>query len=163
MLTLRVKEVRRVRPSLAPGYLLVPVVGRVLIALALRSDKLVREGLEKSFYDRTKITNERVASYYRPLQTRAGQLAALRARTQANQFPIEPELARINLPTLILWGAQDALIPLEAGRKINSLIKDSRLVIFDSCGHLPQEEMPARTVIEITKFILASNQLNRGY
>ena len=40
--------------SLTPGYLLIPVVGRVLTALALRSDKLVREGLEKSFYDHTK-------------------------------------------------------------------------------------------------------------
>jgi len=81
--------------SLAPGYLLIPVVGRVLTALALTSDKLVREGLEKSFYDRSKITDERVAAYYRPLQTRGGQLAALRARTQADQFPIEPDLGKI--------------------------------------------------------------------
>ncbi len=35
--------------SLAPRYLLVPVVGRVLTAFALRSDRLVREGLNKSF------------------------------------------------------------------------------------------------------------------
>ena len=59
--------------SLAPRYLLVPVVGRVLTALSLTSDKLVRQGLEKSFYDRTKITDERIANYYRPLQTRDGQ------------------------------------------------------------------------------------------
>ena len=58
--------------SLAPSYLLIPVVGRLLIALTLRSDKLVREGLEKSFYDRSKITDERVAAYYRQLQTRGG-------------------------------------------------------------------------------------------
>jgi pimeloyl-ACP methyl ester carboxylesterase len=139
--------------SLAPSYLLVPIVGRILIALSLTSDKLVREGLQKSFYDRAKVTDERVAYYYRPLQTRGGQLAALRARTQADQFPLEPELARLNVPTLILWGNQDALIPLEAGRKLNALIKDSKLVTFDLCGHLPQEELPARTVDEITKFI----------
>jgi pimeloyl-ACP methyl ester carboxylesterase len=139
--------------SLAPSYLLVPIVGRILIALSLTSDKLVREGLEKSFYDRAKVTDERVAYYYRPLQTRGGQLTALRARTQSGQFPLEPELARLNVPTLILWGNQDALIPLEAGRKLNALIKNSKLVIFDHCGHVPQEEMPARTVDEITKFI----------
>src|SRR5687768_3659238 len=91
--------------SLAPSYLLVPVVGRVLTALALTSDKLVREGLEKSFYDRGKVTNDRVAYYYRPLQTRGGQLAAVRARTQANDSPVEQELRRINLPVLIIWGA----------------------------------------------------------
>jgi pimeloyl-ACP methyl ester carboxylesterase len=139
--------------SLAPRYLLLPVVGRVLIALSLTSDKLVRQGLQKSFYDQTKVSNERVAYYYRPLQTRGGQLAALRARAQTHDFPIEQDLNKINAPVLILWGAQDQLIPLEAGIKMNKLIKDSKLVIFDSCGHLPQEEMPARTVGEMTNFI----------
>ena len=142
--------------SLAPGYLLVPVVGRLLIALSLTSDKLVREGLDKSFYDRAKVTDDRVANYYRPLKTRGGQLAALRARTQWAIFPVEPELGKINVPTLILWGAQDQLIPLAAGNKLSSLIKDSKLVVFDNCGHVPQEEMPARTVDEIMKFIASS-------
>ena len=144
--------------SLAPRYLLLPVVGRIVTALALTSDKLVRQGLEKSSYDQTKVTNERVAFYYRPLKTRGGQLAAVRARTQANEFPVEPELGRIRVPTLIIWGAQDALIPLEAGYKINKLIKESKLVVFDSCGHLPQEEMPARVVDEVTTFIAGREQ-----
>ncbi|HEY8186100.1 MAG TPA: alpha/beta hydrolase [Pyrinomonadaceae bacterium] len=145
--------------SLAPRYLLLPVVGRVLTALALTSDKLVREGLEKSFYDHTKVTDERVANYYRPLQTRGGQLAAVRARTQADQFPVEQDLSKINVPTLIIWGAQDQLIPLGAGRKMNSLIKDSKLVILDNCGHLPQEEMPAQVVENVTKFLSSQTQI----
>jgi pimeloyl-ACP methyl ester carboxylesterase len=143
--------------SLTPSYLLVPGLGRVLAALALRSDKLVREGLEKSFYDRSKVTNERVAAYYLPLQTRGGQLAALRARTQWPLFPVEPDLGKIIVPTLILWGAQDALIPVAAGHKLNALIKQSQLVIFDNCGHLPQEELPARTIDEMTRFIAGQN------
>jgi len=138
--------------SLAPGYLLVPVLGRVLTALALTSDKLAREGLEKSFYDDAKVTAERVAYYYLPLKTRGGQLAALRARTQSAQFPFEVELPKIAAPTLIIWGAEDELIPLEAGRRMNAVIKGSKLVIFEKCGHLPQEEVPARVVEEIAKF-----------
>jgi pimeloyl-ACP methyl ester carboxylesterase len=145
--------------SLAPGYLLLPVVGRVLIALSLTSDKLVRQGLEKSFYDRSNVTDERVAYYYRFLKTRGGQLAALRARVQTHDFPIEQDLNKINAPVLIIWGAQDALIPLEAGIKMNKLIKDSKLHIFDSCGHLPQEEMPARTADEMTNFIAGQSHL----
>ena len=141
------------KESLAPGYLMVPGIGRILVALSLTRDKLVRQGLEKSFYDQTKVTEDRVANYYRPLKTRGGQLGALRARTQWSLFPVELELSKITVPTLILWGDQDQLIPLAAGRKLSSLIKDSRLVIFNNCGHLPQEEMPARTIDEITKFI----------
>lgn len=139
--------------SLTPGYLLIPVVGRVLMALALTSGKLVREGLEKSFYDDTKVSDDRVDYYHRPLKTRGGQLSALRARTQSAQFPVEPELGKISAPTLIIWGAEDELIPLEAGRKISSLIKGSELVIIEKCGHVPQEEMPERVLGEITKFI----------
>jgi pimeloyl-ACP methyl ester carboxylesterase len=146
--------------SLAPNYLLIPVIGRVLTALALRSDKLVREGLGKSFYDRGKVTNERVAAYYLPLQTRGGQLAALRARTQLGQFPVEPKLGGINVDTLILWGAQDAVIPVTAGHKMNALIKRSKLVTFENCGHLPQEEMPERVIGEIRQFISGGAQTN---
>lgn len=144
--------------SLAPGYVSIPLVGRALIAMAMTSDKLVREGLLKSFYDGKKINEERVASYYRPLQTRGGQLAALRARTQAEQFPIEQDLGKINAPTLIIWGAEDTLIPSEAGRKMNSLIKDSKLVVIEKCGHVPQEEMPARVLDEITEFVGESSR-----
>jgi pimeloyl-ACP methyl ester carboxylesterase len=146
--------------SLAPSYVSIPVVGRVLTAIALTSDKLVREGLEKSYYDDSKITDDRVAAYYRPLKTRGGQLGALRARTQADLFPIEQDLGKINAPALIIWGAEDALIPLEVGRKINSLVKGSKLVIIEKCGHVPQEEMPERVVDEIEKFIAASNKAN---
>ena len=146
------------KESLAPGYLTIPVIGRILIALSLTSDRLVRQGLVKSFYDQTKVTDERVASYYRPLKTRGGQLAALRARTQWAMFPVEPNLSKIQLPALILWGREDRLIPLAAGNKLSSLIKDSKLVVFESCGHLPQEEMPERTIAEITQFILADQK-----
>lgn len=139
--------------SLAPGYLLVPFVGRIFTAFVMTSDKLVREGLEKSFYDDARITADRVAHYYRPLQTRGGQLAALRARTQAGRFPVEEDLSGVKARTLIIWGAEDEVIPLAAGRKMNSLIKDSKLVIIDKCGHLPQEEMPERVLKEMTKFI----------
>jgi pimeloyl-ACP methyl ester carboxylesterase len=62
------------------------------------------------------------------------------------------------VPTLIIWGAEDQLIPLEAGRKLSSLIKDSGLLILQGCGHLAQEEMPARVADEITKFIAGSVQ-----
>ena len=98
-----------------------------------------------------------MAAYYRPLKTRGGQLAALRARTQWGLFPIEGDLNKINSPTLIIWGAEDALILLEAGRKMNSLIKDSKLVIIEKCGHVPQEELPERVFAEMTKFIEESS------
>jgi pimeloyl-ACP methyl ester carboxylesterase len=144
--------------SLVPAYARIPFVGPILAALALTSDRLVRHALERSFYDGAKVTDERVAAYYRPLKTRGGQLAALRARSQWGLFPIAKDLNKISSPALIIWGAEDALIPIETGRRLNSLIKDSKLVIIEKCGHVPQEELPERVLDEMTKFIAGSNQ-----
>jgi pimeloyl-ACP methyl ester carboxylesterase len=121
----------------------------------------VRHALERSFYDGAKVTDERVAAYYGPLKTRGGQLATRRARSQWGLFPIAQDLNKISSPALIIWGAEDQLIPLETGRRLNSLIKDSKLVIIERCGHVPQEELPDRVLDEMTKFIEGSNQATK--
>ena len=87
------------------------------------------------------------------MRTQGGQLSATRARAQFELFPVEDRISSIKAPTLIIWGSEDELIPLEAGRKLNELITGSKLVVFDKCGHVPQEEMPERVLSEITGFV----------
>ncbi|HEU0173743.1 MAG TPA: alpha/beta hydrolase, partial [Blastocatellia bacterium] len=96
--------------------------------------------------------DEQVAAYYRPLKTRDGQHAAFLAKVQGAINPIEPEINKVGQPTLIIWGAEDELIPLEAGRRLNSLIAGSRLVVFDKCGHVPQAETPGRFADQVRSF-----------
>lgn len=139
--------------SLVPGYLKVPVISSALTAVIMVSDRMVKRGLELSFYNDSLVTPDRIAYYHRPLKTRDGQLAAIRARQQAGEFPVETQLDRINVPTLIIWGSDDEIVPVEAGQKFNSLINGSRLVIIDNCGHVPQEETPERVLREIVATI----------
>ena len=51
-------------------------------------------------------------------------------------------LARVNIPTRIIWGREDALAPLECGRLFRQAIPNSDLVIIENCGHLPHIEKP---------------------
>jgi pimeloyl-ACP methyl ester carboxylesterase len=139
--------------SVTPGVAQWPVIGPALMSLALTSDSMVRDGLRQCFYDKSIVTDEQVAAYYRPLKTRDGQHAAYLAKVQGAINPIEPEINKIGQPTLIIWGAEDELIPLEAGRRLNLLIAGSRLVVFDKCGHVPQAEMPARFADEVRSFV----------
>ncbi|HEV7903071.1 MAG TPA: alpha/beta fold hydrolase [Pyrinomonadaceae bacterium] len=143
----------RVGASLAPAYVRWPYIGGAVTALALTSDSLVRDGLRKSFYDESKVTTERVEAYYRPLRTRDGQRAARLVRDQRDYTRIENSLDKIHQPTLIIWGAQDELILLEDGKRLHSQIAGSQLVVFDDCGHLPQEEMPQRFAREVSGFM----------
>jgi pimeloyl-ACP methyl ester carboxylesterase len=138
--------------SLAPAYLRWPVVGSAITALALTSSGVVRDGLKTSFYDDSQVTDERVAAYYLPLTTRGGQWAARRVRDVKHMERVEKLLDKVTQPALVIWGAEDRVILLEDGRRLQASLPNSRLVVFERCGHLPQEEMPERFAREVLDF-----------
>ncbi|MEZ5347328.1 MAG: alpha/beta hydrolase [Pyrinomonadaceae bacterium] len=141
------------RNGLTPWYARLPFVGRGIMAIALAGNGVVRSGLEKSFYDDKKVSDERVKYYHRLLSNDRAQRAAMLARQQFGNYPIEDRLGEIKVPTLIIWGAEDEIIPLEAGKKINSLITGSELKIYEKVGHIPEEEVPERLTADVIRFI----------
>jgi pimeloyl-ACP methyl ester carboxylesterase len=61
----------------------------------------------------------------------------------------------ISVPTLIIWGVQDKVIPLVIGEKLDAAIPDSKLVTIDRSGHVPQEETPKAVVPLVLDFLRA--------
>lgn len=60
-------------------------------------------------------------------------------------------LKEIACPTLIVWGRNDQILPFKQGLKAHELIKGSKLVAFNRCGHIPHLERPGefnRTLLE---------------
>lgn len=55
---------------------------------------------------------------------------------------LNDELGHINVPTLIVWGQQDRVVPVAHAYGAQRSIPNARLHIFDPCGHLPQLERP---------------------
>ncbi|TSC86097.1 MAG: hydrolase [Parcubacteria group bacterium Gr01-1014_8] len=60
--------------------------------------------------------------------------------------------ARISLPTLIIWGRNDTITPLEQGERINSLVAGSVLRVVDGATHFVQQEKPDRVSTLIKEF-----------
>ncbi len=54
----------------------------------------------------------------------------------------DAELKTLKTPTLVIWGREDRLIPLEDGRHVASQIPGARTVIIGDCGHIPSVEQP---------------------
>ena len=52
------------------------------------------------------------------------------------------ELSRLTMPTLLIWGREDRIVPLAYGQALNHTLPDSELVIIEQCGHLPHIEEP---------------------
>ena len=53
-------------------------------------------------------------------------------------------LDRVEVPTLIVWGRDDRVIPSADALEFERHVSDSRLVVFDRCGHVPMAERPVR-------------------
>ena len=49
-------------------------------------------------------------------------------------------LHRIDVPTSIVWGAQDKILPVATAHELKKLIPNAELNVFENCGHLPQVE-----------------------
>jgi len=62
-------------------------------------------------------------------------------------------LARVSVPTRIVWGREDRLIPLECGDLYQKAIPGSDLVVIDNCGHVPQVEKPDEFVKTALEFL----------
>jgi pimeloyl-ACP methyl ester carboxylesterase len=57
------------------------------------------------------------------------------------------------MPTLILWGDADPIIPIDHAHEAHAAMPGSRLVVFPGCGHFPHVEEPLRFVETLTAFI----------
>jgi len=72
----------------------------------------------------------------------ARELASLVGWRPYMHDPALPHILRRvrKLPTLIVWGRQDAIVPVSAGEAYHQAIPGSRLVVLDHCGHRPEIE-----------------------
>ncbi len=149
-------------PQTYPWFIKVlrtPVL-RSLSTRTPRKEREVRKVLEACYYDTSRITEDQVAQYAVPTYS-PGATCAL--RTVARQIA-PPDLATfvqsyrtIDVPTLIIWGSCDRIVPLDIGRRLNEAIPKSKLVVIDECGHIPHEEQPDRTLDIMRDFLERGN------
>ena len=68
-------------------------------------------------------------------------------------IPLEPELAKIQVPTLLLWGDQDQILDVSSIKVMQPLLKQPSVVIMQACGHLPMIERPEETAEHYQAFL----------
>ena len=62
-------------------------------------------------------------------------------------------LYRIGVPTLIVWGRDDALVPVAYAKEFGSRITGSQVEVIDGCGHAVQVDQPERVWTAISGFM----------
>jgi pimeloyl-ACP methyl ester carboxylesterase len=116
----------------------------LFVRLAL-TPRHVRGSLLASVYDPALVTPELVRAYLERLRVHGEDDAfyGLTARLSRPEAAGGVELETLALPALVIWGAEDRLIRVEAGRQAARRLPAGEFVAIPQCGHLPMEERPA--------------------
>ena len=129
----------------------IPVFSRVAEYLTPRA--LVEDSVKDVFADPSRVTTALVDRYYE-LLLREGNRRALNIRMQEIDTDLAPQRIRtLKLPTLILWGGQDRLVPPVNAQHFQQDIAGSRLVVLPGLGHVPQEEDAQASVAPVREFL----------
>ena len=128
-----------------------PVLNQLMRQVTPRS--VIEKSVRQSVSVQASVTPAVVDRYWEliryPGNRRATGLRFATPRTVAT-----PEkLAKIATPTLIMWGREDRLVPVEAAVVFDREIPNSRAVIYDGIGHIPMEEAPFRSVADLQAFL----------
>lgn len=151
---------RRVSPALRS--LSVPGYGRLAVAWGKRRPGAAQRALGRAgllFARPRRVPRKWLAEQYRlarlPGFLRA-QLATVRAQVGIRgqrEVLLDrlPDLQR--MPTLVLWGARDRVLPASQAREAVDVLENGFLEILPDCGHLPQVEQPERFAAALDRFL----------
>lgn len=137
--------------NLAFMVLRIPVIGPLASQMMQRS--LVERSLRQSVANQAIVTPSAVDRYWE-LARLPGNREATRERFALpwTQFTAG-QVAAVTVPTLVMWGREDALIPYAAAEWYRDHLPRAQLVAYDRIGHLPMEETPDRSAADLAQFV----------
>lgn len=137
------------------GFRIAQTPGVRDLAAVITPRSMIAETLDKSVSVKA-VANETAVTRYWELLRHPGSREATMQRfasygpsklTEASLAPLA------NTPVLILWGEEDALIPVSAARWFKKAIPQAKLILYPAIGHVPQEEAPDRSAADVRAFL----------
>lgn len=102
----------------------------------------------------TGISEDAIAEYAKALATDAGRQGVLELYRSGNFEEIDPGcLARLTMPTLVLWGESDPFAPVGGAHRFVRELEDAELEVVDGAGHFVYEDAPEECAAAVTAFL----------
>jgi pimeloyl-ACP methyl ester carboxylesterase len=114
---------------------------------------IIEKSLSQSVANQEIVTDEEIDRYWEMARYPGTRGATMqRFRTERREYT-EAEISALQVPTLVMWGEQDSLIPLAAGEWYAEHLPNAKLVTYPDFGHLPQQENPVQSAEDLRKWI----------
>jgi pimeloyl-ACP methyl ester carboxylesterase len=130
--------------------------GRLLLR-DLDATRTVRAGLERSWGDPSKVDRPMLDRYLE-LGRAPGHrdvILNLFDSYSAYKFATPDVLAGMKVPTLVMTGAKDRMVPPQNAERFAAAIPGAKLVSYAKAGHLPQEEVPIQSAADLRTFMVS--------
>ncbi len=104
--------------------------------------EFIEKKTQDTFYNPAVASKELVDEIFDIVNDRNKAIRVVATAKSAIRHNLSDKLHQVNAPTLLVWGKEDKVTPAFVGEKFHELIKNSRLIFFDECGHAPMMEHP---------------------
>tara|TARA_B100000214_G_scaffold51522_1_gene32600 strand:- start:1305 stop:2057 length:753 start_codon:yes stop_codon:yes gene_type:complete len=119
-----------------------------------RGDKdYIRMKTEEVFYNPKVATDELVNNVFEIATNRMKVLKLLGYAKSAIRHNMSQDLPNIQIPTCLIWGAEDKVTPPHVAKEFHSLLPNSELNWISLCGHAPMWEHPKKFSEIVLKFL----------
>ena len=135
------------------GFTIARMPGVNLLVEQVTPRSLIAQSLEQSVSVKSVASEAAVDRYWELLRYPGNRRATLKRFGYPYDPLSEAEIGAVATPTLILWGEEDRLIPVEAGRWLAKTMPENRLVVYPKIGHLPHEEAPEATLGDLVPWL----------
>jgi pimeloyl-ACP methyl ester carboxylesterase len=115
-----------------------PVTRHIAVALVARHPALLRPDL-----------------VYESMMKGSGSPGYFDALRACLEYDFRDRLPEISCPTLIVWGENDAVVPVRDAQEFERLIPDTRTIVMEETGHVPQLERPEAFNRALAEFLVA--------
>ena len=114
---------------------------------------VIEKSLQNVYVHDDRITPELIERYY-DLASRTGNRKAFLDRMKSSiKNDNYLKIKTLTMPTLIIWGKEDGLIPLNVAEKFHKDLPNDTMIVFKDLGHTPMEEDPMKTVKAVKDFL----------
>jgi pimeloyl-ACP methyl ester carboxylesterase len=135
------------------GFTIARMPGVNLLVEQVTPRRLIAQSLEQSVSVKSVASEAAVDRYWELLRYPGNRRATLKRFGYPYDPLTEAEIAAVTTPTLILWGEEDRLIPVEAGQWLAKTMPNNALVIYPKIGHLPHEEAVEATLGDLQPWL----------
>jgi len=134
---------------------LLPLIGWLIFRFAYRRTVMLDYFRKDVWSEHPGFDVATVDRYYRDFNSKDARNAAhaMLRRCTADRSPILARLLLITAQTLVVWGADDRILPAALCGRMQVDIPNARGVILEACGHAPNEERPEQLVDEIRRHL----------